>query len=264
MAFGVQYLDLILVPGGLLIMFTYHLYLIYRVRTNPKATTIGYENLNKKSWVKCMMEGDSSHLSLALSVISTNTTSAICLATICLTLSSLIGALVGSSSSNLFRNVFILGDSSAATDSLKYITMLLSFILAFLTFIQAARCFVQADFFISTPNTDLPVSLVQAAVIRGNNFWQVGLRLLYFAMVFLFWSFGPIPMFAACVIMVVVLSYLDSNSMPLHHYRPVIKPAPAKKVVDNVAAAVREAERSGKLVVEEMASAFRARDHHGV
>ncbi|XP_042519016.1 uncharacterized protein LOC122092785 [Macadamia integrifolia] len=230
MEFFVQYLDLILVPAGLLILFTYHLYLLYRVLKYPATTVIGYENLNRMAWVEYMMQGGS-NTSIALSVISSNITSTIYFATMSLTLSSLIGTLAGNSSSFLSKNIFIVGDTSSNTVSLKYISMLLSFMLAFGSFVQSARYYVEADFYISTPLVNMPVTYVQRSAIRANNFWQLGLRLLYFAMAFLFWGFGPIPMFASCVIMVVLLIFLDSNSKPLHQYQSGKK---KKKKVEDV------------------------------
>ncbi|XP_042518908.1 uncharacterized protein LOC122092730 [Macadamia integrifolia] len=220
-------LDVIFVPAGLLIMFTYHLYLIYRVKRYPATTAIGYENYNRIAWVERMMLGDSSVKSLALSVISSNISGATFLASVTLTLSSVIGVWLGSASSNLFKNMFILGEKSFTTVSLKYISMLLPFILAFGSFVQSARYLVQAGFFISTPNTDVPVEYVQSSVIRANNFWHFGLRLLYFALAFMFWSFGSIPMFVSCLVMVMLLYFLDANSAPLHPYRPV------KKVIED-------------------------------
>ncbi|XP_043722586.1 uncharacterized protein LOC122669799 [Telopea speciosissima] len=233
MAFALVNLDLILVPAGLLIMFTYHLYLLYRILKFPASTVIGYENLNRMAWAQNMMQGGS-HTSLALNVISINVWSVIYLAIITLSLSSLIGAILGSSTGYLANNILILGDTSSTTIFLKYISILLSFMLAFAAFVQSARYFVQSDFFISTPITNIPVTTVQSTLIKANNFWHLGLRLLYFAMAFLFWGFGPIPMFASCVIMVMILFFLDSNSTPLHHYKPVAMDSEIKKKVEKL------------------------------
>lgn len=70
---------------------------------------------------------------------------------------------------------------------------------------------------ISTPDSYVPVSSVEIAVIRGGDFWSLGLRALYFALDLLLWFFGPIPMFICSVTMVMVLHYLDYNSRPLHN-----------------------------------------------
>ncbi|KAJ4981471.1 hypothetical protein NE237_032308 [Protea cynaroides] len=264
MAFLLEYLDLILVPAGLLIMFIYHLHLLYTVLNDPGKTAIGYENHNRMAWVEIMMQGDSSHTNQALSVISNTSSSSIYFASWCLSLSSLIGAWIGSSSGNLYKNVLIFGDKSSTTGSLKYISMLVAFMLAFGSFVQSARYHTQADFFISTPiSSDLPIKYIKSSMLRANNFWHIGLRFLYFAMVLVFWSFGPIPMFASCVVTVVILFFLDSNSAPLHQYGKLAKPS-VKKMVNDVTAAVRVAKRRGKVVVEEeVASTVTVTEHHG-
>ncbi|KAJ4977507.1 hypothetical protein NE237_002613 [Protea cynaroides] len=244
MDFVEDHLDLILVPAGLLIMFTYHLYLIYRIIRNPSTTAIGYQNQSRMLWVESMMQNGSS--SLAVSVVSNNTWSAIYLGNITLSVSILIGSWVGSTSGSFSKYVFLAGNNSTFTINLKYICMLLAFMLAFGSFAQSAKYFIQIDYFISTPSSDLPVIDVQSAMLRANNFWQVGFRFVYFAMAFLFWSFGPIPMFASCVVMVVLLSFLDFNpARPvsktqvkkvieevLHRYRPMGKPLVKKKVME--------------------------------
>lgn len=51
-----EYLDLILVPTGLLIMLCYHLFLLYRCLRHPETTVIGNENHCRKAWVERMLQ----------------------------------------------------------------------------------------------------------------------------------------------------------------------------------------------------------------
>lgn len=136
-----------------------------------------------------------------------------------MTLSSLIGAWLGSSSEKLFQSELIYGDTRPSTLSIKYISLLTCFLLAFAFFVQSARHFVHANFLISLPETDLPFGNVEIAVIRGSNFWSLGLRCLYFALTMLLWFFGPIPMFVSSLVMVTILHLLDTNSRPLHKHK---------------------------------------------
>ncbi|XXG66778.1 hypothetical protein AAC387_Pa06g0283 [Persea americana] len=212
-------LDMVLVPSGLMVMFGYHLYLIYRIIKLPHTTVIGYENHNKMAWVEKMLQGGPNNTSTALQVLSTNISASTYLASLSITLSSLIGTWVGSSSSKVFMDKVIYGDTSPTTSSIKFITLLSFFLVAFTSFIQSARYFLHANFLMSTPDSNIPVSYVQTAVIRGSNFWSVGLRSLYFATTLLLWIFGPIPMFTCSVSVVVALHFLDSNSTPLHSHR---------------------------------------------
>ncbi|KAE9599263.1 hypothetical protein Lalb_Chr15g0089641 [Lupinus albus] len=213
--FHKEYLDLILVPIGLLIMFGYHLYLLHKYLNRPHSTVIGFENNDRKAWVERIMQAEKKDVGTALSVIQSNISAATYLASVSLTLCSLIGAWIANSSNIFFKSQLIYGDTRPTTVSIKYICLLTSFLLAFACFIQSTRHFVHATYLISIPDSSIPVSNVEIAVIRGSDFWALGLRALYFALDLLLWFFGPIPMFICSVVMVMALHYLDSNSRPL-------------------------------------------------
>jgi len=51
-----KFLDLILVPSGLLLMLVYHLWLFYRIMKHPTKTVIGVNAINRRFWVQAMME----------------------------------------------------------------------------------------------------------------------------------------------------------------------------------------------------------------
>ncbi|KAK2968402.1 hypothetical protein RJ640_004408 [Escallonia rubra] len=218
-----EHLDLILVPIGLFIMLSYHLFLLYRILRFPHTTIVGYENHHKRAWVEKLMQVGVSDRGLACSVINSNISAATSLSSISLVLTSLIGAWIGNpseaSSNGVLTSTLVYGDTRPFTVSLKYISILSCFLIAFASFVQTTRNYVHANFLISMPNSDIPVSYVEKAVLRGSNFWSVGMRALYFATCLLLWVFGPIPMFVASVVMVGILHYLDTNSTPLHRYQ---------------------------------------------
>ncbi|KAF8029646.1 hypothetical protein BT93_E2157 [Corymbia citriodora subsp. variegata] len=215
MGFEKKDLDVLLVPSGLLLMFVYHLQLLYRYLHQPHTTCIGFENFNKRFWVQAIMQGERRDIGMCLTVISSNISAATFLASVSLTLCSLIGAWISNTNNNFFVSDLVYGDTRPATLSIKYISLLICFLLAFSCFIQSARHFVHANYLISTPSTSIPPKSVELAVIRGGDFWSVGLRALYFALNLLLWFFGPIPMFACSIFMVLFLHYLDSNMAPL-------------------------------------------------
>ena len=84
--------------------------------------------------------------------------------------------------------------------------------------IQTTRHFIHGTFLISIPTGDVPVECIQTAVLRGSNFWALGLRALYFATTLLLWIFGPIPMFVGSVVTVIILHCLDINKEPMIQY----------------------------------------------
>lgn len=156
---------------------------------------------------------------VAMQVISSSITASSNLASLSIALSSLIGTWIGgSSSSKVLMTQVIYGDTSQTTSTVKYVSLLVCFLAAFTCFIHSAGYLVQASFMMSTLESDIPVYYVEDAVIRGGNFWSLGLRALYVSTTLLLWIFGPIPMFACSVFMVVILHFLDSNSKPLHQF----------------------------------------------
>jgi len=215
-------LDLVLVPCGLVVMLSYHLLLLYRILRHPSTTVIGYENHNKAAWVRRMVRAAPNETSLALSVISDNISASTNLASLSIALGSLIGAWI-SSTTKVFMTELVYGDRSQATATVKYISLLVCFLASFTCFIHSARYYVQASFLITTLDSDVPADYVQRAIIRGGNFWSMGLRALYFATTLLMWIFGPLPMFACSLLMVVILHMLDTNSLPLHQHQFIVR-----------------------------------------
>nr|POF26780.1 trans-resveratrol di-o-methyltransferase [Quercus suber] len=196
----------------------------------PHTTVMGFENNDKIAWVERIMQIDKKDVGTALSVLSTNTSAATFLASVSLTLCSLIGAWIANSSTSFLKSELIYGDTRSSTMSIKYISLLICFLLAFSCFVQSARNFVHANYIISTPDSDIPVRYAEVAVIRGSDFWSLGLRALYFALNLLLWFFGPVPMFVCSILMVIVLHYLDTNTTLLHQHVSPSKQK-AKRVV---------------------------------
>lgn len=50
------YLDAALVPCALLMMFCYHIYLWYKVRTDPFCTIVGTNSRARRVWVAAIMK----------------------------------------------------------------------------------------------------------------------------------------------------------------------------------------------------------------
>ena len=51
-----QVLDYTLVPTGLMIMVGYHIWLLYQVVKHPTRTVMGINAINRRFWVRAMME----------------------------------------------------------------------------------------------------------------------------------------------------------------------------------------------------------------
>lgn len=51
-----RYLDLVLVPLGLLLQAAYNICLFYTVKNHPDRTVIGLDRIVRQHWVKTMMQ----------------------------------------------------------------------------------------------------------------------------------------------------------------------------------------------------------------
>lgn len=224
MAFPQEDLDLVLVPIGLLLMFAYNLFFLYRYLHFPKTTVMGIENDDKRAWVEAILQGNVDVQSVGVSVVTSNVSAATFFASVCLTLCSLLGAWIANSpsSSNIFNAVLLFGDSKPSTAAVKHLCLLLCFLVSFACFLQSARHHVHASYLITTPGSLVDPEDVKLVVIRGGEFWSLGHRSLYFALSLLLWFFGPVPMFITSVVLVMILHHHDKYSIPIKR-RPLGK-----------------------------------------
>ncbi|OWM91179.1 uncharacterized protein LOC116203060 [Punica granatum] len=211
MGFSKDNLDLVLSPVGLIVMFAYQLYCLYKYHRFPKTTVLGMENEGKKAWVESILQLQLSQRATGSTVIASNITAATFLSSVCLTLCSLLGAWLSNSSGNPFRGIWIYGNMSTSATEIKLLCLLTCFLLAFSCFLESMRQFVLASFLLTTSDScQDAIDYAKAVVVRGGEYWFVGHRTLYFAVNLLLWFFGPIPMFAGSIILVMVLYFHDT------------------------------------------------------
>lgn len=212
-----QLLDYVLVPCGMLILVTYHIWLLYRIVKHPTKTVIGINTINRRFWVGAMMEDASKNGVLAVQTLRNNIMASTLLASTAITLSSLIAVLMTSSSGDR-STWFVFGDRSDLFFSIKFFLILVCFFVAFLLNVQSIRYYSHASILINVPfkkmssnvhHHQLTAEYVSRTVNSGSYFWSLGLRAFYFSFPLFLWIFGPIPMFLTCFLLVVVLYFLD-------------------------------------------------------
>ncbi|KAK1608909.1 hypothetical protein QYE76_032582 [Lolium multiflorum] len=222
-------LDYVLVPLGLAVMVGYHLWLLLRIRRRPATTVIGINAINRRIWVRHVMEDPSGkHAVLAVQTMRNAIMASSVLASVAITLSSLVAALMASGAAhgllsgtaaalnNKDNNSIVVGAAGEAALSAKFLAILVCFLVAFLLNVQSIRYYSHTGFLVNVPLTahrlrrpGLAVDYVTSTLNRGSYFWSLGVRAFYFSCPVFLWLFGPIPMFAACVAMVCSLYFLD-------------------------------------------------------
>ena len=143
------------------------------------------------------------------------------LATTAITLSSLIGVFVSSTTSSANNTSQLLyGNKTPTLSSIKYFCILLCFLVAFLCNVQSIRYYAHVSFLVTVPtwkDRKDSIEYVARNLNRGSIFWSLGLRSFYLSFPLFLWIFGPIPMFVCSVVMAFVLYFLDTTTSFTRH-----------------------------------------------
>ncbi|XP_075476480.1 uncharacterized protein LOC142517872 [Primulina tabacum] len=213
-----QILDYVLVPLGLTLMVAYHIWLLRQIITRPATTVVGINAINRRLWVRAMMEDPSKNGILSVQTLRNNIMASTLLASTAIMLSSLIAVLMTGSGGDNRPMKVIYGDRSELGFSIKFFSILVCFLVAFLLNVQSIRYYSHASILINVPNVlnnkkdyrnCASAEYVGRIVNRGSYFWSLGLRAFYFSFPLFLWIFGPIPMFLCCVVLVFLLYFLD-------------------------------------------------------
>ncbi|XP_062076082.1 uncharacterized protein LOC133780254 [Humulus lupulus] len=212
-------IDYMLVPSGLLAMVIYHGWLLYRIIHHPTRTVIGVNAIHRRSWARAMLENLHNNGVLGVQTLRNNIMSSTLMASMAIMLSSLIAVLISSGGRNKIE-LFIFGDRSEASLSLKYFCIMASLLVAFLFNLQSISYYSYASLLVNVPykkisqddqHEQLIVDFVGRTVNMGSLFFSLGLRAFYFSFALFLWIFGPLPMFVYSFVLVFKLYFLDVN-----------------------------------------------------
>lgn len=135
------------------------------------------------------------------------------LATIAITLSSLISVYVSNESSSSAGLKY--ETETLSVSSVKFFAVLVCFLAAFLCNILSIRYYAHSSFLVTLPafrDQKDAIEHVATNLNRGGLFWSLGLRAFYLSFPLFFWVFGPIPMFVCCCVMSFILYFLDTTT----------------------------------------------------
>ncbi|XP_057959680.1 uncharacterized protein LOC131152078 [Malania oleifera] len=207
------YLDVLLVPLGLLISIAYHLWLWHKVRTHPLSTIIGANAVGRRFWVSAMMKDNDKKNILAVQTLRNMIMGSTLMATTSILLSSGLAAVISSTYSvKKPLNDTVYGAHGEFMLSLKYVTLLLIFLFSFLCHSLSIRFVNQVNFLVNCPpepSGTVSPAYVSELLEKGVLLNTVGNRLFYAALPLLLWIFGPVLVFLCSLTMVPVLYNLD-------------------------------------------------------
>ncbi|PKU86129.1 uncharacterized protein LOC110114927 [Dendrobium catenatum] len=197
-------LDYILVFFGLLILASYHLWLLLYILHRPTKTVIGINAINRRLWVQIMMEDPIKNGVLAVQTLRNNIMASTLMASTSIMLCSLIAVLMTNYTNN----------ENKGLARANYFSILLCFLVSFLLNIQSVRYYSHASILINVPpkchgERGRASEYVASMVNRGSFCWSLGLRACYFSFPLFLWVLGAMATVASSLVMVVVLYFLD-------------------------------------------------------
>ncbi|KAF3446473.1 hypothetical protein FNV43_RR11652 [Rhamnella rubrinervis] len=207
------YMDVILVPLGLLILTAYHLWLWHKVRTQPETTLIGINSTGRRLWVAAIVKDNEKKNILAVQTLRNAIMGSTLMATTSILLCSGLAAVISSTYSvKKPLNDTVYGAHGEFMVALKYVTLLTIFLFSFLCHSLSIRFINQVNILINAPQE--PMSLVTTDYVtelleKGYLLNTAGNRLFYAALPLLLWIFGPVLVFLCSVTMIPVLYNLD-------------------------------------------------------
>ncbi|CAJ1952399.1 unnamed protein product [Sphenostylis stenocarpa] len=207
------YLDVTLIPLGLLINLTYHVWLWHKVRTQAPLTIFGVDADGRRLWIPAIIKDIEKKSIVAVQSVRNLMMGSIFMANTSILLCCGLGAVI--SSTCRVRKPFIDSVYEAHGEfvvALKYATIFTIFLFSFLFHSLSVRFLSQLSILICSPQHVITLvtpeyltDLLRKATIL--NF--LGNRLSHTGLFLLLWIFGPVMAFSCSVAMLLVLHKMD-------------------------------------------------------
>uniref|UniRef100_A0A151UI56 DUF599 domain-containing protein n=2 Tax=Cajanus cajan TaxID=3821 RepID=A0A151UI56_CAJCA len=207
------YLDMTLIPLGLLINVGYHVWLWHKVRTHASITIFGIDADGRYLWVSGMMKDIDKKNIVAVQSIRNMMMGSIFMANTSILLCCGLGAVISSTYSvkkPLMESIY--GAHGEYVVALKYATLFAIFLFSFLFHSLAVRFLTHLSILICTPQdvmTLVTPQYLSELLRRATILNIVGNRILHTGLALLLWIFGPVMAFSCLVAMLLVLHKLD-------------------------------------------------------
>ncbi|KAK7380166.1 hypothetical protein VNO78_32634 [Psophocarpus tetragonolobus] len=206
-------LDVTLIPLGLLINLSYHVWLWYKVRTQASLTIFRIDASGRCLWIPTIIKENEKKEILAVQSIRNMMMGSISMASTSIVLCCSLAAVISSTYSvkkPLVDSIY--GANGESVVALKYVTHFTIFLFSFLFHSLAVGLLTQLSILICSPQHIIAfvtpqylTDLFRKATILNI----VGNRLLHTGLFLLLWIFGPVMAFSSSVAMVFLLHKLD-------------------------------------------------------
>ncbi len=206
--------DLTSLAVSILLLATYQLFLVLRLRRDPSHTIQAVNRAARTAWIESVMADDTRAV-LAVQTLRNSTMAATFLASTAIILILGVLTLSGqweqlSSSWQLLDRV---GSRQPGLGIAKLLLLLVDLFFAFFGFAMAVRLFNHVGYQINIPPERRPgaitPTLVACHLNRAGAYYSLGMRAYYYTVPLTFWLFGPQFLLLATVVLIPLLYHLD-------------------------------------------------------
>ncbi len=208
-------LDMVCLAISTGLFTSYHLYVMWKLKTNPIYSLFGATQLAKTAWVVNIMEEKKDIL--AVQTLRNSTMAATFLASTSILLAVGVLTLSGQADKlgQTWHAVNLFGSTAESTMTLKLLVILANLFIAFFSFSFSIRLFSHAGFIVNTPSADgnygTSFTFVAMQLNKAGSYFHIGMRAYYFLIPLIFWLFGPLLMVASTIIVVALISHIEKT-----------------------------------------------------
>ncbi len=200
--------------ASITLLVAYHVFLRFKLRTDPLYTIQAVNALARAAWVETVMTSANKDV-LAVQTLRNSIMGATFLSSTAVLL--IIGVLTlsgqGDKLESTWQALNVFGATHAELWLTKLIALLLDMLVAFFSFAQAIRLFHHVGYMINVPMTKEHRAFTPPHVAlhlnRAGAFYAIGMRAYYIAVPLVFWLFGPHFMLLSTIVLIPILFYLD-------------------------------------------------------
>ncbi|KAG0496974.1 hypothetical protein HPP92_001665 [Vanilla planifolia] len=204
-------LDVLLVPINIFLITTYHIYLWHSSRSKPHKTSIGAKIARQTAWLQSIIPVEEKKGTLGIQTFRNALLESILSATVAIAVNAAMAAVANNAYTShvLLSRPVAFGSQKGSMLVFKYASACLLLLLSFLCSSMAVGCIIEAGFLLSTNGRELFVARAEVALMKGCVLAVVGNRVLFVAISYVAWMFGPVAFAMSTMGMLWVFYVLD-------------------------------------------------------
>lgn len=197
--------------GAFGLLLFYHLFLAWKIRKDPAATSLGLAHIIRREWVQeILKEGRDL---LGVHTLRNQVMAASFLASTAILIS--LGVLGLAANPSFYTGFLaVLGDGSPDSSAAlaKLVLISTNFFVAFFNFTLSIRYYNHASFGVglkSFESLPFPPEFILTIMERGSRHYFIGMRGYYLSVPLLLWMLGPFWLLFGTLALLLVLFFLD-------------------------------------------------------